>query len=58
LKENFQSDTRYNIRNNLELIESLNKLKIKSDDKLISITFILYTARNKSFFYKIFDQFW
>ena len=36
LKENFRFETRHNIKNNLELIEDLNKLKIKSNDKLIS----------------------
>ena len=34
MKKNFRFDTRH-IRNNLELINGLNKPKIKSDDKLI-----------------------
>jgi len=37
LKENFQLETRHNIRNNLEPIEGLNKQKIKSNEKLISL---------------------
>jgi len=36
LEENFRFETRHNIRNNLELIEGSKKLKIKSNDKLIS----------------------
>ena len=34
MKENY---TMHNIRNNLELIEGLDKLEIKSNDKLISL---------------------
>ena len=37
LKENFRFETRHNIRNNLEVIEDSNQLKIKSDDKMISL---------------------
>ena len=39
LKENYQFETRHNIRNILKLIEALNKLKIKSNNKLISLDF-------------------
>ena len=35
LMENFRLEMRHNIRNNLELIRLLNKLNIKSNDKLL-----------------------
>ena len=37
MKENLRSETRHNIWNNLELTEDLNKLKIKNNNKLISL---------------------
>lgn len=36
LKENFNFDTIRNIRNNQDLIDGLDKLKIKSNDKVFS----------------------
>jgi len=40
LKKNFRFDTRHNLRNNLDLMKGLSKLKIKSNDKPIYLDVI------------------